>query len=411
MVENQENLKMISFAIALKIIEKNVPISKKNEQISVDSSVNRILSSNLHSKCDYPRENLSAMDGAVIFKKDLNLKKIKIVGEIKASDIYSDDFNHGETKLIYTGGYVPGKEKVIIPKENFEILNSDNFLKIKKKKINDYIRKKGSDFKINELCLKKNKKISLRDISLAQTMKFQKIKVKKKPKVLVIVTGDELVTDNRKDPLVVSTNQFILKEIITSLGGEIINVLHSKDNIDDLEQLINKFDNFDLLISSGGISKGKYDLVKTVLKKKRLKILFDKVSIKPGKPTTFGMFSKKKFFLGLPGNPVSCLTSLIFFFSRFINSFYGQNYVNLIEENLILQNRLKKNNNFTNFLRIKIRKKKPPQFYVFPKQDSSQIKVLSDSDGIFIRKPFENEIPAGTKCKVLLFRNIFSGKI
>ena len=69
------------------------------------------------------------------------------------------------------------------------------------------------------------------------------------------------------------------------------------------------------------------------------------------------------------------------------------------------------NNNFTNFLRIKIRKKKPPQFYVFPKQDSSQIKVLSDSDGIFIRKPFENEIPAGTKCKVLLFRNIFSGKI
>ena len=100
MVENQENLKMISFAIALKIIEKNVPISKKNEQISVDSSVNRILSSNLHSKCDYPRENLSAMDGAVIFKKDLNLKKIKIVGEIKASDIYSDDFNHGETKLI-----------------------------------------------------------------------------------------------------------------------------------------------------------------------------------------------------------------------------------------------------------------------------------------------------------------------
>lgn len=402
---------MISFQESLKIIENNVFISQKSESISVDQSLGRVLSSDLFSKSDYPRENLSAMDGAVIFKKDIHLLNIKIVGEIKAGDRFSKDFKNGEARLIYTGGPVPGKDKVIIPKENFEICKSNNSIKIINNNIKNYIRKKGSDFKINELCLKKNKKISLRDISLAQTMKFQKIKVKKKPKVLVIVTGDELVTDNRKDPLVVSTNQFILKEIITSLGGEIINVLHSKDNIDDLEQLINKFDNFDLLISSGGISKGKYDLVKTVLKKKRLKILFDKVSIKPGKPTTFGMFSKKKFFLGLPGNPVSCLTSLIFFFSRFINSFYGQNYVNLIEENLILQNRLKKNNNFTNFLRIKIRKKKPPQFYVFPKQDSSQIKVLSDSDGIFIRKPFENEIPAGTKCKVLLFRNILSGKI
>ena len=82
------------------------------------------------------------------------------------------------------------------------------------------------------------------------------------------------------------------------------------------------------MITTGGISEGKYDIVKNSLDKINIKVIFDKVLIKPGKPTTFGKFNNKKFFLGLPGNPVSCFMSMLNFF-QYINKFYGTDIVKI----------------------------------------------------------------------------------
>ena len=303
---------MISFTNALNLIQKNVSKSLKSEFIDINESFGRILASDLYSKCDYPRENLSSMDGAVIFKSDLNLKEIEIIGEIKAGDSFTNDFNKGQAKLIFTGGIVPGKNKIIIPKEQFLI--SKNKLIIKDRKIQNFIRIKGSDFKKKELCLSKNTKMNCRTIALAAAMRINKIEVIKKPNVIVIMTGDELISSDKEKPLVISTNQIMIKKIVNDFGGSLKNIYIVKDKIEELEKLIKKLRDFDILITSGGISRGKYDLVKKVLCNQKMKILFDRVSIKPGKPTTFGKFSKNRYFLGLPGNPVSCFTSLVFFF-------------------------------------------------------------------------------------------------
>ena len=157
--------------------------------------------------------------------------------------------------------------------------------------------------------------MNIRAVCLAKAMNVKKVKVKKKPNVLIIVTGDELIKNkSNKDPLVVSTNKIFLENIVHEFGGKVIGIHESKDDTKDLNRLIKKHNKYDILITSGGISKGKYDLVKSVLKENNFNILFDRVSIKPGKPTTFGVLSNKSFFLGLPGNPVSCFTSLIFFY-------------------------------------------------------------------------------------------------
>ena len=116
---------MISFKSALNLIQKNVSKTLKSEFIDVNESFGRILASDLFSKCDYPRENLSSMDGVVIFKSDLKLKKIEIIGEIKAGDSFATDFKKGQSKLIFTGGIVPGKNKVIIPREQFLISRNE----------------------------------------------------------------------------------------------------------------------------------------------------------------------------------------------------------------------------------------------------------------------------------------------
>ena len=131
---------------------------------------------------------------------------------------------------------------------------------------------------------------------------------------MIIVTGDELIKNKtNENPLVISTNKIFLENIVNQFGGRVIGIHESKDDKLNLHTLINKYRKYDILITSGGISKGKYDLVKSVLKKNKFNILFDRVSIKPGKPTTFGVSPNKNYFLGLPGNPVSCFTSLIFF--------------------------------------------------------------------------------------------------
>ena len=400
---------MISFDSSLNLIQKNVRKSLKSEFIDINESFGRILASDLYSKCDYPRENLSSMDGAVIFKSDLKLKEIEIVGEIKAGDSFTNDFNRGQSKLIFTGGIVPGKNKVIIPKEQFLI--SKNKLIIKDRKIQNFIRIKGSDFKKKELCLSKNTKMNCRTIALAAAMRINKIEVIKKPNVIVIMTGDELISSDKKKPLVMSTNQIMIKKIVNDFGGNLKNIYIVKDKIEDLEKLIKKLRDFDILITSGGISRGKYDLVKKVLCNLKMKILFDRVSIKPGKPTTFGKFSKNRYFLGLPGNPVSCFTSLVFFFSKFINCFYGSDYLKITKTKLILNNNLKTNKHLTLFLRIKKIKNKPNFFNVFSKQDSAQMKILSESNGILIRKPYEKNLIKGTECDVLLYENIVKNNI
>ena len=400
---------MISFDSSLNLIQKSVLKSLKSEFIDINESFGRILASDLYSKCDYPRENLSSMDGAVIFKSDLKLKEIEIVGEIKAGDSFTNDFNKGQSKLIFTGGIVPGKNKVIIPKEQFLI--SKNKLIIKDRKIQNFIRIKGSDFKKKELCLSKNTKMNCRTIALAAAMRINKIEVIKKPNVIVIMTGDELISSDKENPLVISTNQIMIKKIVNDFGGNLKNIYIVKDKIKDLEKLIKKLRDFDILITSGGISRGKYDLVKKVLCNLKMKILFDRVSIKPGKPTTFGKFSKNRYFLGLPGNPVSCFTSLVFFFSKFINCFYGSDYLKITKTKLILNNNLKTNKHLTLFLRIKKIKNKPNFFNVFSKQDSAQMKILSESNGILIRKPYEKNLIKGTECDVLLYENIVGNNI
>ena len=406
---NQVFLKMISFTSALNLIQKNVSKTLKSEFIDVNESFGRILASDLYSKCDYPRENLSSMDGAVIFRSDLKLKQIEIIGEIKAGDSFAGNFEKGQSKLIFTGGIIPGKNKVIIPKEQFVI--SKNKLIIKEKKVQNFIRTKGSDFKEKELCLSKNTKMNCRTIALASAMRINKIKVIKKPDIIAVITGDELISSKKKKPLVVSTNQIMIKKIVDEFGGNLKEIYTVKDKIEDLEKLTKKLRDFDILITSGGISRGKYDLVKKVLCNQKMKILFDKVLIKPGKPTTFGKFSQNKYFLGLPGNPVSCFTSLIFFFSKFINCFYGSDYLNVKKTRLILNNNLKKNKHLTLFLRIKKIRKNPNLFKVFSKQDSAQMKILSESNGILIRKPYEKNLKKGTKCDVLLYENIINNKI
>ena len=405
MEENQVSIKMIKYTKALKLISENVVKSKKLESISTENSNYRILGRDYFSKTNLPKNNLSAMDGAAIFKNEKKFK-LKIIGESKAGDKKAKNFKIGECILVYTGAPVFGEDKKVIPKENFEIKN--NYLIITSFSKELFIRKKSSDLIKNKKYLSRNEVINIRSIALAKSMKLNYLKVIRRPKIFVICTGDEIIQEKNKSSLVVSTNNIFIKYFVELFGGEIAGIQFSRDNQTEFKKKFKSLTNFDLLITSGGVSRGKYDIVKESLKNFGLKILFDRVAIKPGKPTTFGKLGTNQFFLGLPGNPVSCFMSLINFLPIYINTYYGKKIVNLKCIEFLSKSFIAKNENLTLFQRVVIRNKK---FEVIKNQDSSLINMLKVSNGILIRSPYSKSIKPNEKIKILVFDQIDNQKL
>ena len=401
MEESLVNTKMIQFKRACNIIKKNVAESNKNEFLRVDDSHQRFLFENYSSKLDIPYDNSSSMDGIVILKNEKK-NDLKVVGESKAGDLHGKNFKLGECCFIYTGAPINGNNKRIVPKENFKIKNDCVIINSLPKDF--FVRKRASDVTKNRVYLKHKSQINLRSLALAKYMKLKKIKVFKKPKVFVICTGDEIVKSNKNNTMVESTNDIFIRFMVERFGGEVKKVCYSNDNKNDFIKKYKSVKDFDILITSGGISKGKYDIVKSALKKNGLKILFDQIAIKPGKPTTFGKLSKRKYFLGLPGNPVSCFLTMLNFFPVFINSFYGINCSPLSKKEFISKKTLCKNNHLTQFQRVTIKGK---HFSVFKNQDSSLLNILNLSDGILMRKPFDSIIKENQKREIILFNNYF----
>ena len=396
---------MIKYTKALRLISQNVIRSKKLESIKIDSSNKRILGKDYFSKTNLPKTNVSAMDGAVILKKEKKLT-LKIIGESKAGDKKAKNFKKGECFLIYTGAPVFGDDKHVIPKENFEIKN--NYLIINSLSEECFIRKKSSDLTKNKKYLFCGDVMNIRSIALAKSMRLNYLKVLKRPKIFVICTGDELINRRNQSSLIVSTNHIFIKHFVELFGGEVVTIQFSKDNQADFTKKFKSFKNFDLLITSGGISKGKYDIVKKSLKEIGLEIVFERVAIKPGKPTTFGKLGKSKFFLGLPGNPVSCFMSLINFLPIYINSYYGRKIINLKFVEFLSKSFIEKNKDLTLFQRVIIRNKK---FEIIKNQDSSLINMLKVSNGILIRSPYSKSIKPNEKIKILVFDDIDNQKL
>ena len=402
---------MINFEESLEIIRKNVKTSNKNESINVEDSILRVLSKDYKAMRNSPEHDKSSMDGIVILKKDLNkIQKFELVGESKAGDHRSKSFKSGQAKLIYTGAPIPKSQKyIVIIKENItKIKDKKIFISAKIDPLQDNIRVKGSDYKKGEICLKKKRVLNVRLSSLAYSLDLKKIEVLKKPRVAIIVTGNEIKNELNLKGSINSSNTITIKNIVNFFGAKIIDIKFAKDTEKSILNAFDSLKKFDLVITSGGLSVGKYDLVKKSLLKRNLHMLFNKVAMKPGKPCAFGKFKNNSYFLGLPGNPVSCFIGSFTFVNLILKSLLGINTTNLFNFSFSFsENYIPKNNNLTSFLRICNKKTKGRNYFkISENQDSSLLSVLGNSDGIIIRKPYAPAIRKGQKTKTIQFKEL-----
>jgi len=305
---------MISIEEARRLIWNETPVLKK-EKIEIIDSLGRVIAEDIISEFDIPPFDRSAMDGFAIISDDTfsatkeNPVLLEVIGEIKAGDFKNFKIEKGKAISIMTGAKIPQNSDAVIKIEDVEEIFKDGkrYIKIERYvKKGENISKKGEDIKKGEILLKKGTFIDSSVFSMIAYLGKKKILVYKKPEVAILSTGDEIkkVGEKLKEGEIYDSNSYSIYALTKKYGGNPHILGIAKDTHRILDKFIKKGLLYDLFIISGGVSEGKYDIVVDILKKNKVKMVFHKVAVKPGKPTFFGKKGKKIIF-GLPGYPVS----------------------------------------------------------------------------------------------------------
>jgi molybdopterin molybdotransferase len=310
---------MITVEKALEIILSNSPIMEKSEKIDLFNCHGRTLFKDTVADYNVPPENNSAMDGYAILTADTasagknNPVSLKIIDEVQAGYKFNGEkLQSGSAIRIMTGAPIPEGADSVIPFEDTQ--ESENIVKVfKKTAIHENIRFAGEDIKKGNIVLKSGTRIDSAEIGLLSSINMKEIEVYKKPEVGIISTGDELAEPGSVNSgKIINSNAYVLYSEVKKYGGNPIYGGIVKDNYQDVKNCFLKMMDNDIIISSGGVSMGRYDFIPDVLKELGIDIKIEKVKMKPGKPIVFGTIDKKIFF-GLPGNPVSVMVSFMQF--------------------------------------------------------------------------------------------------
>ena len=386
---------MINYNKAQKIL-LNSKIKIQNEIIFAKNSLNRISAKNIFSPTNYPAGNNTAFDGYAVNSEETvslsnkNKKKFKILKTIAAGDNPKiKNVKKYSSVEIMTGALIPKHFDTVIPVEKINYYpNKKNpkFILIDKKiSKNNHVRFAGSDYKKGEKVVSVGEIINSSHILAFKSLGVERIVVKKKPLIVFYSTGNEISEKtNIPDWKVRNSNSHYIKSLSKNLFFDFIDGGILKDKDDKLfKKLINKNfkSKYDILITNGAVSTGKFDFVPRIIKNFKLSRHFKGVAIRPGKPIMFAKFkNKNQSFFGLPGNPISSAACFKFFVYPYLRSILNMKHERPFKAKL--KNSYSKKKNFTRFLKSKvvINKKGALEVEVLKGQESFRIKSFTKAN-------------------------------
>lgn len=305
---------MIELEEALEIILSQVKLVSW-EKIDILSSLSRTLAEDVYADFDIPSFDRAAMDGYAVLSKDTNSaskKKpviLEVIADLPAGYSTEKVVKNGRAVRIMTGAPMPKGADAVVMVEDTE--KEEEKVKVfRKVTCQENVSFAGEDVKRGELILSQGSLIRPAEVAMLASLGKENVLVKIKPRVAIISTGDELVEVGRtlQKGEIYDSNSYALFSQVLSSGGEPHRLGIARDNRENLLARIKEGLSYQLLLLSGGVSVGDYDLVTDALKKAGVKMLFWKVAVKPGKPTFFGV-RKGTLVFGLPGYPVSSMVN------------------------------------------------------------------------------------------------------
>ena len=305
---------MISVAEArARITSALIPVS--TEIVSVAQAAGRVLAEDVHATMTQPPAAVSAMDGYAVRAADLEAlpASLTVVGAAPAGGAFAGTLGSGQAVRIFTGGPVPEGADTIVIQE--DVATQGKCIVVSAAvPAGTYVRPAGLDFGAGDLGIVAGTRLGAREVGLAAAMNRPWLHVRRRPRVALLATGDEIVRPG--EPVgrnqIVSSNTLALAALLSANGAEPIDLGIALDNRDSLLAMAAGAAGADLLITMGGASVGDHDLVQSVLGERGLEVDFWRIAMRPGKPLMFGALGAVPM-LGLPGNPVSSLVCGLIF--------------------------------------------------------------------------------------------------
>ncbi|MGB0295073.1 MAG: gephyrin-like molybdotransferase Glp [Flavobacteriaceae bacterium] len=310
---------MIGVEEARRIVREIDVRLPKVQVVSLEQASGYTLAKNLYCPFDLPSFEQSIMDGYAIHYKESNPLEFEVIAEIQAGSKAAVILNQGQAARIFTGAPIPSGANAVVMQEQARQLGNQLYIE-NAPKPNQHIRAIGADLKKEQLLFESGFQLNASSLGVLKSLGFKEVEVYRKPVVSIVVTGDELVSEDR--PLqkgeIYESNSTVLKAALESNGIAVQKVIAVKDDFEATrEALKGALKSSDLTLVSGGISVGAYDFVYRSLQELAVDTYFYKVKQKPGKPLFFGGLNNNYIF-ALPGNPGSALTCFYMYVLPFL---------------------------------------------------------------------------------------------
>ncbi len=343
---------MIQVEKAREIILSQVkPLPK--ERVAITEMLGRYIAEDIVSGIDIPPNNNSAMDGYAIKHEDITGKDtcLRVIYTLAAGNVPKSALGHGEAVRIMTGALIPQGADTVVKRE--DTVESAERVVIKKvPNRGENVRLAGEDVRKGEVVLEKGTRMGPAQIGILASIKRLAAYCAQKPLVAILATGDEVIDidEELSTGKIISSNSYTLVSLVKEAGAIPVYLGISKDNKKDLEEKLYAASRSDLIITSGGVSMGDYDMVKDLMKSGGNRMEFWQVEMKPGKPLAFGEINGIPA-IGLPGNPVSSMVSFYQFARPAILKMMGSRNLLLPRVNARLRTEIRKKPDRRHYLR------------------------------------------------------------
>src|SRR3981189_3176168 len=377
------------------------------EMVALDAAHHRVLARDVAALRTQPPQAMSAMDGYAVRSADAAdvAARLKVIGEVAAGRPFDTSVGAGEAVRIFTGGVIPqGADAVIIQEDT--VAEGGGITITEAARPGRHIRPAGVDFREGDVLLKGGIRLTDRDLSLAAGMNYPELAVRRRPKVAVLATGDELVMPGSTPGpgQIVYSNGYALRALARAEGAETIDLGIAADTREATAQGIRRAHDSgaDILITTGGASVGDHDLVKQSLEAEGVTMAFWRSAMPPGIPNTQGPLTTIAR-IRLPAHPVSSYVCAYLFLVPLIRALSGRKSIHHAREPALLGRDLAANDQREDYLRARLEQHADGTLTAVPvnHQDSSLLGNLAAARALVIRSPFAPAASAGSPCVIL----------
>ena len=388
---------MISVSQALAILSDHMP-NKSSESVGLEDALGRIAAEDIRATVTRPPHDASAMDGYAVRLEDVRTAgaTLKVVGEVPAGSRFEGSIRQGEAVRLFTGAPIPTGADHIIIQENTSRVGNDVQINTSSNR-SQYIRHAGIDFKVGDCLVPRFTQIGPPEIGLAAAGNVSVLPVFTKLRIAVLAAGDELVTPGKavSSGDIVNSNTSALSAFIDTWGEVAEDMGLVRDDPSAIKDMFKRARGCDIILPVGGASVGDHDHMRRVFAQMGGEMLFERVAVKPGKPTWFGLLDGTPV-LGLPGNPASAIVCAHLFLRRLMGC------PKAVETKAQLEIDLPSNGPRETYLRARVSCRDGKVFVTpFPHQDSSLLTPFRSASVLLRRMPNADSLKAGNLVNVI----------